>query len=78
MRCHQKIIFRKEHKNEILKEIYRFSLVHKLLDKNIVSHNRMSIGNSLNNENIFLYIVMDLCDKTLEQIIDEIRNNTDL
>jgi tRNA A-37 threonylcarbamoyl transferase component Bud32 len=73
----KKIIFKKEHKNEILKEFYRFSLVHKLFDKNIVRHNSVWIENSL-NENIILYIVMDLCNKTLEQIIDEIRENTDL
>jgi hypothetical protein len=72
----KKITFNKEHKNEILREVYRFSLIHKLANQSIVHHDRIWVENGIKDKKIILYFQMNLCDKTLKQIIDEIRNDS--
>jgi hypothetical protein len=73
----KKIFLKKEHKNEIFREVHRFSVVNKLFDEYVVSHVKTWVENS-EHDNIILYVWMDLCDKTLENIIEDIRNCSNL
>ncbi len=72
----KKITFSKGFKiHEVFEEFQRYSVIYKLRDDCLVGHFDAWIENCLNN-NIVLYIKMELCDKTLDEIIYEIRNDS--
>jgi alpha-tubulin suppressor-like RCC1 family protein len=63
-------------KFDILREFYNFSVVNKLSKQYVVPHSDAWLEYSQEERKIYLYIVMELCDKTLEDIIDEFDNNS--
>jgi serine/threonine protein kinase len=73
----KKIKFKYEFENELLKELQISSVVRKLNDERVVRYLRFWIENSLiANKTLILYIEMELCDKTLTAIIDELNRNS--
>jgi hypothetical protein len=73
----KKIKFKDEFENELLKELQISSVVHKLNDERVVNYFNFWIENSLiANKSLILYIEMELCDKTLTDIIDELNRNS--
>jgi hypothetical protein len=61
--------------NEFVKELDNFSEVRYLSNPCIVKHFDAWFENNTNTERLVLYIKMELCDTTLQQIIDEIKND---
>jgi hypothetical protein len=60
---------------ELEKELDNFSEVRYLSNPYIVKHFDAWFENNINTERLVLYIKMELCDTTLQQIIDEIQND---
>jgi hypothetical protein len=63
-------------KFDILREFYNFTVVNKLSKQYVVPHSDAWLEYSREERKIYLYIVMELCDKTLDDIIDEFDNNS--
>ncbi len=59
---------------EFVKEFEKFSVVNDISDPFIVRHFDAWFENNMNNERLVLYIKMELCDTTLQQVIDEIQS----
>jgi hypothetical protein len=71
----KKINFNKDDKWKIFKEFHIHSTITRLLDDYVVRHEDVWLEYDTDNE-IILYIKMELCDKTLEKIIDELESNS--
>jgi hypothetical protein len=61
--------------NEFVKELDNFSKVENFRNPYIVKHFDAWFENNTNTERLVLYIKMELCDTTLQQIIDEIQSD---
>jgi alpha-tubulin suppressor-like RCC1 family protein len=72
----KKIKFNNQFKNEISREFHNFCVVRRLLNRCIAIHHRAWFEYSMNDNKIILYILMDLCNNTLEDAIDELENNS--
>jgi serine/threonine protein kinase len=71
----KKLSLKKEFKTDILREINRFSVVHRLLSQYVVEHNYSRLENNRTDDIITLYIKIELCDKSLQQLMDEINSD---
>jgi alpha-tubulin suppressor-like RCC1 family protein len=71
----KKIRFKNEFKKSIFREYKIYSVVNKLLERYVVQHYDSWFENSINDKSIILNMEMEFCDKTLEEIIDEIESN---
>jgi RCC1 and BTB domain-containing protein len=74
----KKISLRKEYKNEIIREMNNFSVVYKLSNRYVVEHYYSWLEKSKTDNTITLFIGMELCDKTLQQLIDEINRDSNM
>ncbi len=61
--------------NDFVKELDNYSEVRYIKNPYIVKHFEAWFENNINTERLVLYIKMELCDTTLQQIIDEIQND---
>jgi serine/threonine protein kinase len=68
----KKLSLKKESKFDILREMNRFWVVYRLVSQYVVKHLYSWLENNKTDDMITLYIRMDLCDKTLQQLMDEI------
>jgi hypothetical protein len=64
-----------EDKSKILIKLHKFSEAHTLLDQYVANHYEAWLEDERKDDIIILYIGMELCDKTLEELIDEIKVN---
>jgi serine/threonine protein kinase len=71
----KRIEFKKENISEILRKLHNFSIFRGLNNKYIVEQYKVWLEN-ITDELIVLYIKMELCDTTLEQVIDEIDSDS--
>jgi hypothetical protein len=73
----KKIKLLSQYKNEFTKEFINYSIVTKLSREWIVSHFDAWFENYdyKSDENLYLYIAMELCDKTLKDIIDDMNSD---
>ncbi len=74
----KKLSLKTEFKPDILREMNRFSVVYRLVSQYVVDHRYSWLENNRTNDMITLYIRMDLCDKTLQQLMDEINNDSNI
>jgi hypothetical protein len=74
----KKLSLKKEFKTDILREMNRFSVVHRLLSQYVVEHNYSWLENNRTDDIITLYIKMELCDKSLQQLMDEINSDSNI
>jgi hypothetical protein len=74
----KKLSLKKEFKTDILREMNRFSVVHRLVSQYLVKHYYSWLENNRTDDIITLYIGMDLCDKTLHQLMNEIKNGSNI
>lgn len=73
----KKITFKKEHLKEFIRELLRFLFVFKLSRIYVVEHLRFWLENIPEDKMIF-FIAMQLCDKSLKQIMEEFECNPNL
>jgi serine/threonine protein kinase len=75
--CHaiKKIAMGERFKIDILREIQNLYFVRKLHEKYAVNHFDVWIEKNTYSDKLILFIEMDLCDKTLKQIIDIMRSD---
>jgi alpha-tubulin suppressor-like RCC1 family protein len=71
----KKLSLKKEFKSDILREMNNFSVVNKLISQYVVQHIHSWLENSRTDDMITLYIRMELCDKTLQQLMNEINSD---
>jgi tRNA A-37 threonylcarbamoyl transferase component Bud32 len=74
----KKLSLKKEFKTDILREMNRFSVVRRLVSQYVVEHNFSWLENNRTDGMITLYIAMDLCDKTLQQLMNEFNNDSNI
>jgi serine/threonine protein kinase len=74
----KKLSLKKEFKTDILREMNRFSVVFRLISQYVVQHYYSWLENNRNNDIITLYIRMELCDKTLQKLMIEINNDSNI
>ena len=67
----KKSSLKKEFKTDILREMNRFSVVQRLAPQYVVQHYYSWLENNRTDDIITLYIRMELCDKTLQQLMNE-------
>jgi hypothetical protein len=72
----KKLSLKNEFKTDILREMNRFSVVHRHLSQYVVEHRYSWLENNRTDDMITLYIQMDLCDKTFQQLMDEINSDS--
>jgi serine/threonine protein kinase len=72
----KKIPLEEEFKKQILREIQIFPIVQSLQRNYAVFHFNVWIEKSIDKNKCTLFIEMDLCDKTLKEIIEEIRSDS--
>jgi fused-like protein len=70
----KKISLRRVSKNIILREFQVSQIVQNLYDRYAIQHFESWIEKSPNNNEIILFVIMDLCDKTLKEMIEEMKN----
>jgi alpha-tubulin suppressor-like RCC1 family protein len=72
----KKISLKKSYESGVLRELNNFNFIRKLiLNHSIVEHYDAWLESSREANEIILYISMGLCDKTLEDVINEIDND---
>jgi serine/threonine protein kinase len=71
----KKISFGKKHINNIRREIYMYSFIHKLGYLKVAQHFNAWVEHDRSSDRMILYILMEYCEKTLESLINEIRND---
>jgi alpha-tubulin suppressor-like RCC1 family protein len=74
----KKLSLKKEFKTDILREMNRFSVVRRLVSQYVVEHYYSWLENNRIDDMITLYIRMELCDKTLQQLMNEINNDSNI
>jgi hypothetical protein len=74
----KKSSLKKEFKTDILREMNRFSVVYRLVSQYVVEHRDSWLENNRTDDIITLYIRMDLCDKTLQQLMNEFNNDSNI
>jgi hypothetical protein len=74
----KKLSLKKEFKTDILREINIFSVVYRLVSQYVVNHIYSWLENNRTDDMISLYIRMELCDKTLQQLMDEINKDSNI
>jgi alpha-tubulin suppressor-like RCC1 family protein len=74
----KRISFKKELKNDIFREIHNFAVVDDLLEEFVVTHISAWFENSISDDKIDFYLDMEFCDKTLNEIIDEIESDLNM
>jgi serine/threonine protein kinase len=74
----KKLSLKKQFKTDILREMNRFSVVRRLVSQYVVQYRYSWLENNSTDDIITLYIRMDLCDKTLQQLIDEIYKDSNI
>jgi tRNA A-37 threonylcarbamoyl transferase component Bud32 len=74
----KKLSLKKEFKTDILREMNRFSVVQRLVSQYVVKHRYSWLENNRIDDIITLNIRMDLCDKTLQQLMDEIYKDSNI
>jgi alpha-tubulin suppressor-like RCC1 family protein/tRNA A-37 threonylcarbamoyl transferase component Bud32 len=74
----KKLSVKKEFKTDILREMNRLSVVHRLFSQYVVQHKYSWLENNRTDDIITLYIRMELCDKTLQQLMDEINSDSNI
>jgi hypothetical protein len=74
----KKLSLKKEFKTDILLEMNRFSVVRRLVSQYVVQHRYSWLENNTTDDIITLYIRMELCDKTLQQLMDEINSDSNI
>jgi hypothetical protein len=74
----KRISFKKGLKNDIFREIHNFAVVYNQLGEFVVTHISAWFENSISHDKIDLYLWMELYDKTLDEIIDEIKSDPNM
>ena len=74
----KKLSLKKEFKTDVLREMNRFSVVQRLVSQYVVQHKYSWLENNTTDDMITLYIRMELCDKTLQQLMDEMNNDSNI
>jgi tRNA A-37 threonylcarbamoyl transferase component Bud32/ATP-dependent protease HslVU (ClpYQ) peptidase subunit len=74
----KKLSLKKEFKTDILREMNRFSVTHRLVSQYVVQHIHSWLENNRSDDMITLYIRMELCDKTLQQLMNEFNNDSNI
>jgi hypothetical protein len=74
----KKLSLKKEFKADILREMNRFSVVNRLVSQYVVQHRYSWLENNTTDNIINLYIRMDLSDKTLQQLMNEFNNDSNI
>jgi hypothetical protein len=74
----KKLSLKKGFKADILREMNRFSVVFRLVSQYVVQHYFSWLENNRTDGMITLYIGMDLCDKTLQELMDEINIDSNI
>ncbi len=74
----KKLSLKKEFKTDILREMSRFSVVQRLASQYVVEHNFSWLENNRTDGMITLYIAMYLCDKTLQQLMNEFDSDSNI
>jgi alpha-tubulin suppressor-like RCC1 family protein len=74
----KKLSLKKEFKIDTLREMNRFSVVNRLVSRYVVQHCYSWLENNRTDDIITLYIRMELCDKTLQQLMDEINSDSNI
>jgi serine/threonine protein kinase len=72
----KRMIFKKGFTRETLRELLNFSLVLKLIGEYVVEHYGLWVEKCKIDNTICVYIAMELCDKTLEDIINEMESDS--
>jgi hypothetical protein len=82
----KKIEFKAEYEKEFLNELETSPIVYELDNQNVIKYHNiwfendftLKNGNKIYSNNFILHIQMELCDKTLNEFIEEIKNDSDL
>jgi tRNA A-37 threonylcarbamoyl transferase component Bud32 len=74
----KKIRFDQNYGADILRELDKFFIVHRLKRKFVVHHYFSWLENSKIDNKIILYILMELCDKTLSELMNENKSNPNM
>jgi hypothetical protein len=74
----KKLSLKKEFKTDILREMNRFSVVYRLVSLYVVDHYYSWLENNRTDDIITLYIRMELCDKTLQQLMNEFDSDSNI
>jgi serine/threonine protein kinase len=74
----KKLSLKKEFKTDILRGMNRFSVVYRLISQYVVQHIASWLENNRADDMITLYMCMDLCDKTLQQLMNEINSDSNI
>jgi alpha-tubulin suppressor-like RCC1 family protein/tRNA A-37 threonylcarbamoyl transferase component Bud32 len=74
----KKLSLKKEFRSDILREMNRLSVVQRLISQYVVEHRYSWLENTRIDDMITLYISMELCDKTLQQLMNEINNDSNI
>ncbi len=61
-----------------MRVLNNFEAVRKLLNDYIIEHIDLWLENSKTDDKVILFIIMDLCDETLETIIDEFDKDSNM
>jgi serine/threonine protein kinase len=72
----KKLSLEKEFKTDILRKMSNFSVVFRIVSQYVVKHRYSWLETNRTNDKITLYIMMDLCDKTLKQLMDQIKSDS--
>ncbi len=72
----KKIIPMQGSEKEFAKEFNNFITVRQLLDSNIAQHSDAWYENDFKNNNLIFYLEMELCDTTLESLIEELDSDS--
>jgi serine/threonine protein kinase len=72
----KKMLFEKDLQSEISRELWNLKIAQSFSKEFIINHHYSWFEYSPVKKKIILYISMDLCDKTLEDIIDEIHSDS--
>jgi hypothetical protein len=74
----KKIKLQKIYKLEIFRELRNYSAIQRILGDYVVAYYNAWLEDSIIDDTIILYISMELCDKTLDKIIDEIESDSNM
>jgi serine/threonine protein kinase len=72
----KRMIFKEGFTKETLREFLNFSLVLKLVGEHVVEHYGIWIEKCKIDNSIYVYIAMELCDKTLDDVINEMESDS--
>jgi serine/threonine protein kinase len=74
----KKLSRKKEFKTDILREMNNFSVVFRIVSQYVVKHRYSWLENNRTDDMIILYIQMELCDITLQHLINQIKSDSNM